>query len=99
MDYPSIYRRHYEVLTNNLECPYGLLLTLYSQEILNEKENANIRSSAGWVQQNELLLNAMIDKFPVHQLKFLEALNDTKQSHLAAFINNDGNGEALFLKR
>jgi len=53
----------------------------------------------GVVQQNELLLNAMIEKTRDHQLMFLEALNDTKQSHLVTFVNKDGTGEQFFRKR
>jgi len=61
-----------------------------SKFVLNQQEYSEITSITGRFHQNELLLSAVEQKSHDQQLKFIEALKESKQRHLAVYIETGG---------
>ena len=87
-------RNHKAVLMSLLECEYGLLRELGRRFVLTDEEITafkTIERYRGMYEENDKLLQVIIQQKDVEELeKFLLALKDTNQKHLANYIINNG---------
>lgn len=74
-------------LEENLECQFGLLTELLSAGMVTKRQISELKASRESYEQNRRLLDiisSLRDQQKVEGL--LEALRQTKQEHLAAFL-------------
>ena len=82
--------RHREVLLSSLECQYGLLDELYSRCVFSYQQFQLIKRKKDISKQNSALLQVIGDMDMQDINKFISALHSTCQSHLVAYIINNG---------
>ncbi len=79
-------------MTANIECEYGLLVKHERKDILTEEQFNIIEGmKSSRYAQNAALLEMLSEHTVVQRYeKFLDALRDTHQSHLANYITAEG---------
>ena len=79
---------HREVLTNSLECQYGLTDQLLSKRVLTRQQLSVVEAQRkNRFKQNAALLEMLSHVTDVKRYEdFLDALRATHQSHLANYI-------------
>jgi len=88
----KVKRANSTVLRENLECQFSLLDRLVASEVLSEEEVSAIESERTPYDQNDRLLYILRQRTEDQLKLFLDALNETKQSHLVPYYDSN-NGE------
>lgn len=81
-EHSRLIRQNYDWLTETLDPDYGLLGTLYAQEVLSHREHVQIVSERDRFVKNEILLSIISRKSTEDFNKFKIALNDTSQGYI-----------------
>lgn len=76
-------RQNYEWLTESLDPHSGLLMTLFSKEVLSQRERDQIIAEKDRFVNNEILLSIISRKSVEDFKKFIISLNETSQGYIA----------------
>lgn len=82
-EYSRLIRQNYEWLAESLDPHSGLLMTLYSKEVLSQRERDQIIAEKDRFVTNEILLSIISRKSVEDFKKFIIALNETSQGYIA----------------
>ena len=97
-EHSRLIRQNYDWLTENLDLvDSGLLPILYAKEVLSQREFAQICCERNRFVKNEGFLSAMSRKTVEDFNKFIVALNETQQGHIANRLKEKKIGMRLSL--
>jgi len=93
-DFQDRLKDHHSFLVRNIECQYGLMDRLSTGNILSQDKIDKVNSYNGdYFKQNRLLLIFLGQLKKLDVEKFLQALRDCKQDHIANYITYNGRVE------
>lgn len=93
----DLIRRNFMWLSENMDAESGLISLLYQQNVLTVRERESIFSIIDTFQKKEFLLGMLSKKSPEEFEKFLNALEDTGQGHLAKKLRKPAGRPTLYI--
>jgi len=82
----QLIRNNSKLLSEKMDPDSGLLLELYSQEVISHREMETIKSGKTFYDRNEELLRVMRGKSEAKCQQFVAALRVAEMSHLADLL-------------
>ena len=90
MNHKDSIRRNFMWLSENMDAENGLISLLYQNNVLTVRERESIFCFKDSFQKNDFLLGMISKKSLEDFEKFLGALDETNQGHLAKRLRESG---------